>query len=93
MAKSLTFVWELLGMRPWYQTDVASHGHMLNELRSLLKNESVKCHHTKTLPLHVDSIRKVHKEIETGGSIGKNGLEVEPIEKVFSCRCTPRTTI
>ncbi|KAK5164674.1 uncharacterized protein LTR77_009880 [Saxophila tyrrhenica] len=77
MAKSLTFVWELLGTKPWYKTDVGSHGRMLEELRQLLEKGEVQCHHTQTLPLTAQGLRKAHEAIESGGSIGKNGLSVD----------------
>lgn len=77
MAKSLTFVWELLGTKPWYGVDVASHGRMLEELAKMLDQGEVKCHHQITLPLTVEGLRKAHEAIESGGSIGKVGLGVD----------------
>ena len=84
MAKSLTFVWTLLGTKPWYGVDVESHGEILSELRSLLESGKVKCHHTQTLALDVQGLRKAHEVIEGGGSIGKVGLSAEVAEKAFA---------
>jgi len=77
MAKSITFVWELLGTKPWYKTDVESHGKMLEELRQLVEKGVVKCHHTQTFPLTAKGLRDAHEMVESGGSIGKNGLSVD----------------
>ncbi|KAK3713333.1 hypothetical protein LTR37_008525 [Vermiconidia calcicola] len=75
MAKSLTFVWELLGTKPRYHVDVASHGRMLEELRTHIESGDVKCHHTQSFPLSVKGLREAHEQIESGGSMGKNGLD------------------
>jgi zinc-binding alcohol dehydrogenase family protein len=77
MAKSLTFVWELLGTKPWYGVDVESHGRMLEDLKKRLEEGSVKCHHRETFPLTVRGLREAHEKIESGGSIGKIGLGVD----------------
>lgn len=84
MAKSITFVWELLGTKPWYGVDVGSHGQMLEELRKLLESGNVQCHHTQSFPLDVSGLRKAHEMIESGGSMGKNGLGVELSETPFA---------
>lgn len=76
MAKSLTFVWELLGTKPWYGVDTASHGWMLEELAGLLDKGEIKCHHTQSFSLDVKGLREAHEKIESGGSVGKNGLGV-----------------
>lgn len=36
MAKSLCYVWELLGTKPYYGVDVESHGRILRELARLV---------------------------------------------------------
>lgn len=77
MAKSLTFVWALIGTKPWYGVDVESHGRILKELARLLDDGDVKCHHQTTFPLTVEGLRKAHETIESGGSIGKVGLGVD----------------
>lgn len=51
MTKGLTFVWALLGTKPYYGVDPDSHGKILDELRDLLERREVKCHLTKSLPL------------------------------------------
>lgn len=77
MAKSLTFVWELLGSKPWYGTDIESHGIMLQELAELLDKKEVQCHLQQKLRLDVEGLRKGHELIEAGRTIGKNALSVD----------------
>ncbi|RMZ68459.1 quinone oxidoreductase [Pyrenophora seminiperda CCB06] len=49
MAKSLTFVWALLGTKPYYGVDVESHGRILSDLAEMLDKGTVKCHCTQKL--------------------------------------------
>ena len=77
MAKSLTFVWELLGTKPWYHVDLESHGRMLRELAELIDAGEVQCHLQQTLRLDVEGLRKGHELIEAGKTIGKNALSVD----------------
>lgn len=77
MAKSLTFVWELLGTKPWYGVDLESHGKILKELAVLLENGEVKTHLKQTFSLDVEGLRKAHQAVEKGGSIGKNGVSIQ----------------
>lgn len=77
MAKSLTFVWELLGTKPWYGVDMDSHGKILQELAELLEKGEVKCHLKQSLRLDLEGLRKGHELIEGGKTIGKNGLSVD----------------
>lgn len=76
MAKSLTFVWELLGTKPYYGVEVDSHGTILKELAELLDNNTIKCHMTKELPMTVAGVREAHQHIENGGVKGKIGLSM-----------------
>lgn len=77
MAKSLTFVWALLGTKPYYGVYPDSHGKTLDELRELLEKGDVKCHIQKTLPLTLEGVREGHRILESGGSIGKIALGVD----------------
>lgn len=77
MAKSLSFVWELLGTKPWFGTDVESHGRMLRELAELVDDGKVKCHLKNTLRLDLKGLREGHELVESGKTIGKNALSVE----------------
>ncbi|KAH9825878.1 Zinc-type alcohol dehydrogenase-like protein [Teratosphaeria destructans] len=84
MAKSLTYVWCLLGTKPYYGIHVDSHGKILRDLARWVDDGLVKCHHTETLPLTVDGVRKAHREIEGGAVIGKLALSVEHAGKAFT---------
>jgi len=77
MAKSLTFVWELLGTKPYYGVDMDSHGKILTQLAEMLDSGKVKCHMRQTLPLNLEGIRKAHEQIEESGVMGKIGLSVD----------------
>jgi len=77
MAKSLSFIYCLLGTKPWYGVDVESHGKILRELAELLDKGEVQCHLKQKFNLDVAGLRKAHEAIEAGGSIGKNGLSVD----------------
>lgn len=77
MAKSLTYCWEVIGTKPLYGVNVDSHRQCLAELAVMIDEGAIKCHHTQTLPLTLDGIRKAHEQIEAGGSKGKIGLSIE----------------
>lgn len=77
MAKSLSFIWELLSTKPYYGIDAESHGKMLEELASLVDEGKIKCHLQKRFRLDLEGLRKAHETIEEGGSMGKNGLGVD----------------
>ncbi|KAH0000433.1 quinone oxidoreductase, partial [Aureobasidium melanogenum] len=77
MSKSLSFVWELLGTKPWYGVDMDSHGKILEELRQLVEDGKVKTHLQQSFRLDLEGLRKAHEAIESGGSMGKNGLSVD----------------
>lgn len=76
MAKSLTFVWALLGTKPYYGVEAESHGRILKRLKELVDEGAVKCTLRQTLRMDVPGLRKAHEIIEAGGSIGKIGLLV-----------------
>ena len=73
MAKSLTFVWALLGTKPYYGIDLESHGKILEELRGLANDGRVK----STLKQHVKrgDTREAHRLQEEGGHMGKIAYE------------------
>ncbi|EOA86544.1 hypothetical protein ACJQWK_08817 [Exserohilum turcicum] len=75
MAKSLTFVWALLGTKPYYGVQVESHGKILRDLAKMLDDGAIKCHCTQKLKIDEEGIRKAHDIIEGGKAIGKVALE------------------
>ncbi|KAL2006843.1 hypothetical protein VTN00DRAFT_9511 [Thermoascus crustaceus] len=74
MAKSLSFIWCLLGTKPYYQLDVESHHRILEELAELIDSGRIKCHLVNRLRLTVHGLREAHRIIEKGGNIGKVSL-------------------
>lgn len=86
MAKSLAFVWALIGTKPYYGVELESHGKILEELRGLVESGTVKSHLTKTLPLTLKGLREAHELVESGKSVGKvvcNVAEVPNGEEAF----------
>jgi zinc-binding alcohol dehydrogenase family protein len=75
MAKSLTFVWALLGTKPYYGVDLGSHGKILEMLGKFVDDGTVRCHCTQKLQLDEEGVRKAHEIIEGGKAIGKVALE------------------
>ncbi|KAI4122534.1 MAG: hypothetical protein LQ338_005765 [Usnochroma carphineum] len=76
MAKSLSFVWALLGTKPYYGIMPQSHGHILKELAEKVERAEIKCTLKQTFPLTLAGLRKAHEFVESGGSVGKNALGV-----------------
>ena len=74
MAKSMTFVWALLGTKPYYRVEPESHGKILKELASLVDHGEIQCHMTQKLQFNRDGIRRAHEIIEEGKAIGKVAL-------------------
>ncbi|TKA75528.1 hypothetical protein B0A55_03529 [Friedmanniomyces simplex] len=77
MAKSLTFIWELLGTKPYYQVQMDSHGKILKQLAEWIDDGTIKCHLKQTLPLTLEGVRKGHELLEASGAMGKVGLSVD----------------
>ncbi|TFK54515.1 quinone oxidoreductase [Heliocybe sulcata] len=77
MAKSLAFIWEVLGTKPYYGVDLESQHHILEELAAFIEAGRIQCHLKQTLRLTVEGLREAHGMIEKGGSIGKIGLGVD----------------
>ena len=77
MAKSLTFIWELLSTKVWYGVDAESHGKMLDDLSKWIDDGLVECHLTKRIRLTAEGLREAHRAVEGGGCIGKVGLGVD----------------
>ena len=77
MAKSLTFVWALLGTKPYYGVELDSHGKILTDLAKWIDEGKIKCHLQQQVPLTADGVRRAHQIIEDGKAIGKVGLGVD----------------
>ncbi len=73
MAKSLAFVWGLLGTKAYYklEEELMSHHNALKELAKCIDEKKI-CHHVTTrLPLTVKALREGHQMIMDGVVIGK----------------------
>lgn len=77
MSKSLTFVWCLIGTKPYHHVDVESHHEILEELAALIDSGTIKCHLTKRLGITVDELKEAHRTIQSGKNMGKLGLGVD----------------
>lgn len=76
MAKSLSFIWCLIGTRPVYQIDVDAHHTILTELSQLVDSGVIQCHLTQRMELTCRGIIDAHRLIEGGSGIGKLALGV-----------------
>jgi hypothetical protein len=74
MAKSLCYVWGLLGTKPYYGVDMESHKRILRELARLVDKGEIKCHLQKALRLDSEGLRKGD---EGGQRMRKVGLRVD----------------
>ncbi|KAJ5909350.1 hypothetical protein N7504_003993 [Penicillium tannophilum] len=77
MAKSLSFIWCLIGTKPVYGTDVESHHRVLEELSRLLDSGTIRCHLTHRFGLTLKGLREAHRAVESAGSIGKTVLAID----------------
>jgi NADPH:quinone reductase-like Zn-dependent oxidoreductase len=76
MAKSLTFVWELLSTGSRYGVPM-DHAKVLTDLAALIDEGKIVTHLTRRIKLTVQGLREAHAFVESGKSIGKVGLSVD----------------
>lgn len=70
--KRATFAWEWMFSKSWYGYDLASQGHILDQMAKLLDEGTIQCTLTKTLqPLNAKNLRQAHALVESGHMIGK----------------------
>jgi NADPH2:quinone reductase len=71
--KSATFVWELMFTRSLFQTpDMILQHHLLNTVADLIDNRKIKSTLTEVLsPINAENMRKAHRKLESGSTIGK----------------------
>jgi NADPH:quinone reductase len=71
--KSATFVWELMFTKSLFQTpDMISQHYLLNIVADLIDNNKIKSTLTDVLsPINAENMRKAHKKLESGTTIGK----------------------
>ncbi|KAL4929729.1 zinc-binding alcohol dehydrogenase family protein [Aspergillus undulatus] len=82
MAKSLSFIWALLGTKSVYGVDQITHHETLGELAQLADSGLIQCHLTRELDLNVEGLREAHRLVGGGGVRGKVGLGI-PQSKDF----------
>lgn len=86
MAKSLSFIWCLIGTSPVYGVNTASHHRILEELSQFLESGKISCHLTQRLPLTLDGLREAHRCTESGGNIGKTRVIIDSNSKANAFR-------
>ena len=71
--KSVTFVWEVMFTRSLFQTyDMIEQHHLLNTVADLIDSKKIKSTITDLLsPINAENLRKAHKKLESGTTIGK----------------------
>lgn len=78
--KSVTFVWEWMFTRAFYQTgDMLEQHHLLNELANLVDAGKIRTTLSERLePITAVNLRQAHKKVERGSMMGKIVLEHFP---------------
>ncbi|MFC0474127.1 zinc-binding alcohol dehydrogenase family protein [Robertmurraya beringensis] len=76
-SKSVTFVWEFMFTKAMFETeDMISQHHILNKVSKLIDEGMLKTTLKETLtPIHAENLRKAHRMLESGKTIGKIVLE------------------
>jgi len=71
--KSATFVWEVMVTRSLFKTyDMVEQHHLLNTVANLVDKERIKTTATDLLtPINAENLRKAHKKLESGTTLGK----------------------
>jgi len=71
--KSAAFVWELMFTRSLFQTyDMIAQHHLLNTVADLIDSKKIKTTLTDLFtPINAENLRKAHKKLESGTTIGK----------------------
>jgi NADPH:quinone reductase len=76
--KSATFVWELMFTSSLFQIqDMIAQYHLLNAVTDLIDSKKIKTTLTDLLsPINAENLRKAHKKLESGRTIGKIVLSI-----------------
>jgi NADPH:quinone reductase len=71
--KSVTFVWEVMFTRSLFKTyDMIEQHHLLNTVADLIDSNRIKTTATDLFtPINAENLRKAHKKLESGATIGK----------------------
>jgi NADPH:quinone reductase-like Zn-dependent oxidoreductase len=76
MAKSLTFVWELLSTKIRYGGNLEVLGEVPEKLAKLIDEGKIKSIVTKVFDFNCENLRKAHDMITKGQAIGKITLKM-----------------
>jgi NADPH2:quinone reductase len=76
--KSVSFSWELMYTRSTFETDdMIEQHHILNRVADLLDNGTLQTTLHETLNgLSADNLKKAHRQLESGTTIGKIAIEL-----------------
>lgn len=77
MSKSLTFSWDWLGTAAYHEADVQNYHTMLTKLAKYMDEGKLVTTLGKRYKLTLAGLRKAHRQIETGRTVGKVGLGVD----------------
>ncbi|KAI5289589.1 hypothetical protein KEM54_003616 [Ascosphaera aggregata] len=80
MSKSLSFMWCLIGTKPYHGVKIESHQLILELLSELVDRAIIRCNLKKTLPFTLKGLKEAHELSETSKSIGKIALTREDSE-------------
>ncbi|XRJ97790.1 zinc-binding alcohol dehydrogenase family protein [Latilactobacillus sakei] len=71
--KRVTFAWEWMYSKSYYQTvDMVSQNYILNRISELFESNKLKSIMTKTYaPINAENLKRAHKDVESGHMIGK----------------------
>ncbi len=71
--KSVGFIWELMFTRSMFKTeDMIKQHHLLNEITTMIDSGKIKTTINEILsPINAQNLRKAHKSLEEGRTIGK----------------------
>jgi NADPH:quinone reductase-like Zn-dependent oxidoreductase len=71
--KSVTFVWEVMFTRSLFKTyDMIEQHRLLNTVADLIDSKKIKTTLTDLFtPINAENLRKAHKKLEAGNTIGK----------------------
>jgi zinc-binding alcohol dehydrogenase family protein len=72
-SKSVGFIWEFMFTRSMFNTeDMVNQGHLLNDIANMIDDNKIKTTINKILsPINAKNLRKAHKSLEEGRTIGK----------------------
>lgn len=77
MAKSLTFVWGLLGTPAYYQLDVSFIHKTLGNFTKWYEADLLQPTIAKVVDFNLKNLRQAHETVEKSGTLGKIVLQMK----------------